>query len=527
MVGHQHAPEEGEAADAWSRLREVEERLRLFMTNVTDYAIFMTDPEGRVVDWNVGAEHLLGYGPEILGQPFWVFFPPDDVRQGVPQQELKTAAAAGRASDDRWHVRKDGTYFWATGETTPLRDAQGNLKGFTKVLRDSTERKHFEEELSQRNKLLEEMDRRKDEFLALLAHELRNPLGPIFNALQLLEDERITSEAARENRQIIHRQIRQLARLVDDLLDVSRITSGKILLQKQPVRVQQIVDHAVQTCGPFIAARGRHLVVETPDEPLWLDADPTRMEQVLANLLNNAAKYTEDGGRIVLAAARHGNDVEFCVRDDGVGIPPELLPRVFDLFAQADSSLDRSQGGLGIGLTLVKKLTEMHGGRVAAQSEGAGKGSAFTVTVPLSFGKGQTAAAEPGPLQLERSQSPLHVLVVDDNHDAAETMRHLLTAMGHRAAAANSGQAAIELAERLKPDVIVMDIGLPGLSGYQVAERIRQMPELKSVVLIALTGYGSAEDERRSKEAGFDYHLVKPVDAKTLQNFLANVAKQQ
>lgn len=527
MVGDEHVPQEGEAADAWSRLREVEERLRLFMANVRDYAIFMTDPEGRVVDWNVGAEHLLGYGPEILGQPFWVFFPPDDVRQGIPQQELKTAATCGRASDDRWHVRKDGTYFWATGETTPLRDEQGNLKGFTKVLRDSTERKHFEEELSRRNDSLEEMDRRKDEFLAVLAHELRNPLGPIFNALQLLEDERITSEAARENRQIIHRQVRQLTRLVDDLLDVSRITSGKILLRKQLVQVQQIVGHAVQTCKPFIDARGRRLVVESPAEPLWFEADPTRMEQVLGNLLNNAAKYSEEGGQIMFAVARRGNDVEFCVRDDGVGIPPELLPRVFDLFAQADSSLDRSQGGLGIGLTLVKKLTEMHGGHVAAQSEGAGKGSVFTVTLPLSFGKGQTAVADSAPPRLERSESPLHVLVVDDNHDATETMRHLLTAMGHRAAAANSGQTALELAERLKPDVIIMDIGLPGLSGYQVAERIRQMPELKSVILFALTGYGSAEDEHRSKEAGFDYHLVKPVDAKTMQTFLANVAKQR
>jgi PAS domain S-box-containing protein len=327
-------------------LRTVEERFRLFMENVREYAVFMLDPEGRVVDWNLGAEHLLGYHDgEIVGQPFAVFFPPDAVRAGVPERELKEAAEAGRANDDRWHVRHDGTYFWATGVTTALRDADGSLKGFVKVLRDSTERKHFEEELQRRADALEQADRRKDEFLAMLGHELRNHLAAIFNALHILaraSEDPLVSQA----QGMLDRQVRQLARLVDDLLDVSRITRGKLQLQKSLVELKAVVSQAVQTARPLLDARRDELVVELPEEPLWLEADQGRLAQVLTNLLHNAAKYSDEGTRVTLTARREGHQCVLRVRDRGVGIAPDLLPRVFDLFTQAERSLDRAQGGL-------------------------------------------------------------------------------------------------------------------------------------------------------------------------------------
>jgi PAS domain S-box-containing protein len=514
-------------AEEDARLRQAEERFRLFMENVKEYAVFMLDPEGRVVDWNLGAEHVLGYGDEVLGQPFATFFPPDDRQAGIPEHELRRAAETGRASDDRWHVRKDGTYFWATGTTTAMRDEQGTLKGFTKVLRDSTERKRFDEELQNRNEALQEADRRKDEFLAVLAHELRNPLAPIFNALSVLAQEGLPAEMQREAHLVMDRQVRQLTRLVDELLDVSRITRGKIQLKKQAVELQVIVENAVQTCRPLIDAHRHALTVSQPANPIWLDADPTRLEQVVVNLLNNAAKYSQDEGRITITTSQEGDEAVLRVQDAGIGIPPELLPDVFDLFRQADRSLDRSHGGLGVGLTLVRRLVELHDGVVEAQSEGIGQGSQFVVRLPVSAEAPQSTWADRTVQPPPASEHPLRLLVVDDNVDAAESLRMVLTMGGNQVATAHTGDTALQTAKEYRPDAILMDIGLPGLNGYQVAERLRETPDLKGVVLIAITGYGQEDDRQRSKQAGFDYHMVKPVDPQQLQQLLTMLSKKR
>jgi PAS domain S-box-containing protein len=502
------------------RLRRVEERFRLFMENVKEYAVFMLDPEGRVVDWNLGAEHVLGYGEEILGQPFAVFFPPDDRRDGVPEKELRRAIEMGQASDDRWHVRKDGTYFWALGITTAMRDEHGTLKGFTKVLRDSTERKRFEEQLRERNKALTEADRRKDEFLAMLAHELRNPLAPIFNALSILEQPDLPSDTQRQARMMIDRQVRTLAHLIDDLLDVSRITRGKIQLRKAAVDLSVIINNAVQTCRTLLDACKHKLTVTLPPRPVTLDADRTRMEQVIVNLLTNSAKYSEEGSSITVTATQEHDEAVVRVQDTGVGIAPDLLPQIFDLFTQADRSLSHSQGGLGIGLTMVKKLVELHGGTLQARSEGIGKGSEFIIRLPVLYTLSTETSPEEAAKAPRQAEKPLRVLVVDDNVDAAESLRMVLTMSGHQVAAAYCGATALQLAQEQKPDVMIVDIGLPGLNGYQLAVRVRETPELKNIVLVAMTGYGQEEDHRRSTEAGFDYHMVKPADPQKLEEIL-------
>jgi PAS domain S-box-containing protein len=335
-----------------------ERMFHLLMENVKDFAIFMLDPEGRIVSWNTGAERILGYTePEILGRPFAVIFTPDDIERKRPEYELQTARETGRAEDERWHVRKDGSRLWASGVVTPLRDENGDLQGFAKILRDITERKRSEDQL-------EEANQRKDEFLAMLAHELRNPLAPIQNVVPIFKQEGGGKQHLKEATGMVERALGRIIRIVDDLLDVSRITRGKIELRKERLTLQTAVEQAVETVRPFIESRKHRLTVSLPPEAVWLDADPVRLDQVLFNLLNNAAKYTEPGGTIRLSAERLGNDCVVRVQDNGIGIGAEMLPRVFELFVQADKSLDRAHGGLGIGLTLVKRLVEMHGGAV-------------------------------------------------------------------------------------------------------------------------------------------------------------------
>ena len=506
------------------RLRDVEERFRLFMANVREYAIFMLDPEGRVVDWNLGAEHVLGYGADIVGQPFGVFFPPDDREAGIPERELGKAIECGQASDDRWHVRKDGTYFWALGITTAMRDPDGTLKGFTKVLRDSTERKRFEEQLNERNQALEEADRRKDEFLAVLAHELRNPLSPVFTSLSILENETIASDQQRNARRVIARQVQVLARLVDDLMDVSRITRGKIQLQRTAVRFNDVMSNAAESCTAMFARKQHNLRLSQPSGEVWVEGDRTRLEQVLVNLLYNAAKYSPSGSEISMTAEVEQGKLVLRVRDSGIGIAPEMLPKIFDMFMQADTSLERSQGGLGVGLTLAKKLIEMHCGSIEAFSDGVGKGSEFVVTLavlaPQSSGNSLEKVIE-GP---KLTSSPLRILIVDDNVDGAQSLALLLTLSGHQVTTVHEGMEALEIVNTNKPNVILLDIGLPGLNGYQVAERLRSSETYKETVLIAMTGYGQDEDRQRALNSGFDYHLVKPVKPDLLAGILAIAA---
>jgi len=379
---------------------------------------------------------------------------------------------------------------------------------------------------------LREVDRRKDEFLAMLAHELRNPLAPIRNSLYLLReagDDRLAIDAVRAR---MERQVDIIVRLVDDLLEVSRITRGQIELRPESIDLAAVLDAAVETSRPAIDSAGHELRLSVPPGALGVRGDPVRLAQVFANLLNNAAKYTDRGGRIDLGVERAGRELVVSVRDTGMGIRPEMLRRVFEMFTQADGARDRAPGGLGIGLTLVRRLVELHGGRVEARSEGPGCGSEFIVRLPAApavdeangpaDGRDGAAVAVSVAPATGASRS-LRVLVVDDNHDAADSLALLLRLSAGEVRVAHSGQEALELLGGYRPDVALLDIGMPGMSGYELAARIRRRPELQPIVLIALTGWGQDDDRRRSHEAGFDHHLVKPVAPRTLQSLLGSL----
>ncbi|HXG09974.1 MAG TPA: ATP-binding protein, partial [Gemmataceae bacterium] len=388
---------------------------------------------------------------------------------------------------------------------------------------ERAERQRLQEELRQRAEALAEADRRKDEFLALLSHELRNPLAPIRNALQIMRLHGPLDPTLEKARDIIERQVRHLSRLVDDLLDVSRITRGKITLRKERLDLSAVARLAIEIARPLIDKRQHQLIVTTATEPLWVEADPVRLEQIISNLLNNAAKYTDPGGRVWLTTERADDWAVLRVRDTGIGIPQEIQAHIFDLFIQADRSLDRSQGGLGIGLTLVRRLVEMHGGTIEAFSPGPGQGSEFIVRLPLAVPRvEETGSAGAPPLRGagRAAAPPRRVLVVDDNRDGADSLAMLLRFWKHQVAVVYDGPSALESVQTEQPDVVLLDIGLPGMDGYEVARHLRQQLEHQPV-LVALTGYGQDEDRRRSREAGFDYHLTKPVDPDALQEVLA------
>jgi signal transduction histidine kinase len=367
---------------------------------------------------------------------------------------------------------------------------------------------------------LERADRQKNEFLSMLAHELRNPLAPIRTAVDVLRlkgDGQPEIEWARE---IINRQTKHLVRLVDDLLDVSRITGGKIRLDLEVLNAASVVAAAVETSRPLIEESGHQMTVSLPEEPVWVRCDRVRLAQVLSNLLNNAAKYTQRGGLIALTVERSGGEAVFRVADNGIGISAEMLPKVFELFTQVERSLDRSQGGLGVGLTVVKRLVEMHGGRVEAASSGAGGGSEFTVRLPAIESPPDPEAVADAPLENRSPAAPLRVLVVDDNADAADSLAWLLRHGDHEVRTAHDGRQAVEVAHEFRPQAVVLDLGLPEIDGYEVARRLRQHADTRGALLVALSGYGQQEHRRRSSEAGFDYHFVKPLDFGGLQRIL-------
>jgi PAS domain S-box-containing protein len=755
-------------------LREAEEYLRLMVESVKDFAIFTTDPQGRIVSWNPGAERLFGFPEaEILGQQFDILFTPEDRAAGVPAREIATAAASGRASDERWHQRKDGGRFFASGVVTPIFDEDNKLRGFTKIARDITERKQAEEAvreaavrlkaivetavdgiitidehgivesinpaaervfdyphhevvghnvsmlmseperdehsdylqeylqtgrqkiigtirevrgrrrdgsvfpmelavsetrlglrriftgivrditefkkaIEERLRLLNELegerallnslldnapvgfgffdhdlrylrlnpamadlsampveahlgrsladvlpdlsselskslrqvfdtgssivnkevtgetasepghaqswlcnfypvklpdgtmlgagvvvtdindrkrmedalkddDQRKDQFLAMLAHELRNPLAPISNAVQIMQLEGPNGANFRWSTEVIDDQIKHMTRMVDDLLDVSRITRNKVDLQKQTIALGDIVELAVEASRPLIQDYNHKLAIALPAEPLLVDVDPARLVQVLSNLVNNAAKYTDEGGKISLTAESAGSEVIIRVRDNGIGISPDLLPKVFDLFTQADRTLSRSRGGLGIGLTLVRSLIELHDGRVTASSKGLGQGSEFVVYLPrvVSTFRPEEVADDLALFQ-DSQVPPRRILVVDDKRSNAESLEVLLQTLGQEVYTAFDGKSALELARQQRPDIVLLDIGLPVMDGYEVARQCRSDAALKHLMLVAMTGYGQDSDRSRSQQAGFDAHLVKPVSLQDL-----------
>ncbi len=442
-----------------------------------------------------------------------------EYRNGVPvpshELPLQISASQGVEIEDAELslVFDDGHVRHIYGNTTPLRNQDGLPRGAVGAFVDITELKKVEQELKEANRL-------KDEFLATLAHELRNPLAPIRNSLEVMKRASDNTGLVEQSRSTIERQISQMVRLVDDLLDVSRISRGKIELRLERVELQSIIHQAIETIRPAIQSAGHELIVMLPDQPVFLRADAVRLAQVFSNLLNNSCKYSEPSGRITLNMERLGNDVLVSVKDAGIGIPPDMLTHIFGMFTQVDQALERSQGGLGIGLTLVERLVEMHGGSVSAFSEGLGRGSEFVVQLPLLTEDApppETTINAPPPKMGHR------ILVVDDNRDSATTMAMLLRITGNETRTAFDGLEAVEVAATFKPDLVLLDLGLPKLNGYDTARKIREQPWGEQMVLVALTGWGQEEDRRKSAEAGFNVHLVKPVDHPTLTKLLAEL----
>ena len=500
-------------------LRRSEERFRLLVDRVKDYAIFMLTPEGRVATWNEGAQRIKGYSAnEIIGEHISRFYEAEQVARHWPEHELEVARRTGRFEDEGWRVRKDGTRFWANVVITALFDDAAKLYGFAKVTRDLTTRVQVE--------ALRESERRVDEFLAMLAHELRNPLAPMRTALDLLD--RSPSDDARAlvfARGVFARQVTHLTRLVDDLLDVSRINSGQIVLELDTVDVAKVLRETVDSMRPLAAARGHEFRVEVPEGETLVRADSMRLAQVLSNLLSNAIKYTPQGGLVAVKVERDNDFTWISVHDNGRGIAPELLPRIFDLFVQGERALAREEGGLGVGLTLVKRLVELHGGTVIATSEGSGKGSEFVVRLPLVRPAKRIRGAEPS--RDATSSERLSVLVVEDNPDVAGAMAYLLEVLGHTVEIAHDGGTALTRAPVLRPDVVFLDIGLPRLDGYEVARCLRALPVLEGMMIVACTGYGRDDDRAKAKAAGFDHHIVKPAAAETLVRILAEAAQRR
>ena len=495
-------------------LRESEERFRMLVEGVKDYALFMLTPEGHIASWNAGAATIKGYAAdEIIGRHFSVFYPPDAVARHWPEHELRMARTTGRFEDEGYRIRKDGTRFWANVVITALFDDKGQLRGFSKLTRDLTMRKQVEE--------LQRTERRMNEFLAMLGHELRNPLSPMQTALEVLDLKPDDAHAMEWARRIFGRQVHHLSRLVDDLLDVSRITSGKIALRFETLDLGQLVRETVDAMRPQIEARQHVITVTLSPDPLYVRADSTRLSQVLTNLIGNASKYTPDGGAIGITVERDADFAMLSVTDNGIGIVPELVPRMFDLFVQGDRALDRKEGGLGIGLALVKRLVELHGGTVAAASAGLRQGSQFTVRLPMRV---KDADLKEIPEANRNAQRSFRVLVVDDNPDAAQSLAMLLEVLGHRVETFGDALSALSRAPVYQPDLVLLDVGLPRMSGYEAARALRAMPSMRGTMLVACTGYGQEEDRKRSREAGFDYHLVKPVRMEDLERILTEVA---
>jgi len=492
-----------------------DEHFRLLVESVLDYGIFMLDPEGRVQSWNSGAQRIKGYAAdEIIGRHFSAFYPQAAQDKGWPAHELSVAKREGRFADEGWRVRKDGTQFWANVVITAVHDRTGRLRGFAKVTRDLTDRKRIEE--------LEKSERRINEFLAMLGHELRNPLAPIRNAVAILRAGPAGGGDGPEQRAagIIERQVHHLSTLVDDLLDVSRITSGKIALRAESLDLAGPVRAAMEAARPGMERRRQSLDFQHDGALLPVVGDPTRLTQIVLNLLDNASKYTPAEGHVLLALEKLDRLAVIRVRDDGIGIAPDLLPRMFGIFVQGDRSLDRSQGGLGLGLTLVRRLVDLHRGTVTATSAGAGRGSEFEVRLPLDSAPALDA---PTPAPRTGGGAVYRVLVVDDNRDSTETMAILVGMWGHDVRVAHDADEAMQAAAEFRPRVVLLDLGLPEVSGYEVAERLRGLPELAGVIIIAMTGYGQEEDRRRTREAGFAHHLTKPVHPDTLKEILTSI----
>ncbi|MGH8659221.1 MAG: hybrid sensor histidine kinase/response regulator [Gammaproteobacteria bacterium] len=501
--------------------RESQRQLQFIMDSMPQ-KIFTAKPNGDVDYFNPQWTEFTGLSFEQIKDWGWTqFLHPDDVAENVRiwQHSIDTGE---RFQFEHRFRRADGEYHWHLSRAVALKDAGGKVLMWIGSNTDIHEQRQTANELRKLAAELSQADRRKNEFLAMLAHELRNPLAPIRNSLQVLRLTDGSGEAVRSASAMMERQVGQMVRLVDELLDVSRISRGKIELCRGRIELASAVHHAIEAARPHYESMDHELTVTLPPEPVHLNADPIRLAQVMGNLLTNAGKFTEKGGRIWLTVERESGEAVIRVRDSGIGIAAEELPRIFDMFTQVDTSLERSRSGLGIGLTLVKNLVELHGGTVAVHSAGVGQGSEFTVRLPILV----ETLKPPPPEPTARASTPTtarRILVVDDNRDSAESLAVLLKLTGHETHTAYDGLEAVEAAAVFRPNVLLLDIGLPKLNGFETARKIREQPWGNGMVLVALTGWGQEEDRRRSEEAGFNAHLVKPVDIAALTKLLAEL----
>ncbi len=492
-------------------LRRREEQVRLLIDAVKDYAIFLVDPQGRVQTWNAGAAALIGYDAgDVRDCDFSMFYPSTEVAAGEPAHDLARALDEGRSERERWHLRKDRTMFWASTVLTPVFDAAAGLRGYALVVRDLTDPKRLLE--------LEHSNRRMSEFLAMLAHELRNPLAPIRNAVDVLGVHAAFPEQLDGVREVIDRQLGQLTRLVDDLLDIGRIATGKIRLDRRRLDYRDIVRSSVDATRPLAQARGHRLLLSLPEEPIPMVGDATRLAQSLQNLLDNAVRYTADGGEIRVDVRRDDAESTTRVSDSGRGIPRQQIERIFELFSQVDADDAQPASGLGIGLSLARTLVEQHGGTLGAESPGRGKGSVFTMRLPVDPAAATVLCASSGP----SAQAPAasRVLVIDDNRDSADTMVQVLQLLGQEARAAYGAEDSLDVAQSFRPRIVLLDLNMPDGDGFTVMRRLRAQSS-ESLYVAAMTGYGQASDRRRTLDAGFQAHLTKPVNADRLQEVLA------
>ena len=541
--------ERKKAEDALSRS---EERLRLIVDNAVEFAIFSTDPDMRITRWNIGAQQLLGYAEaEVLGQSADLIFTAADRAAGAPQHEVRTALAEGRAADERLHRRKDASTFWASGALMPMLDGTA-VVGFVKILRDQSQARQSRQDLEQsRAELVEALqqkqvahealksaDAAKDRFLAVLSHELRNPLASIHSAAHAMRTGRLEDGERQQAADIMARQSQAMKSLLDDLLDISRLRLGRLVLHRQPVVLAAAVRSGAEATAPALAAAGHRLQIALPEAPVVLDADPVRFAQVLSNLLANAIRYTPPGGDILLRAEVQAQTLVVRVEDNGVGMEAGSIEPMFEMFAQQAGGAAPARG-LGIGLALVRNIMELHGGTVEGSSAGPGRGCSFTLRLPLPS-RPPAGAAPAAPAAPEDGSAwpalapadgspPTRVLVVDDNADAAWSISKLLQIAGCEVRTADSGEAALAQAAQWWPDAVVLDIGLPDIDGHEVARRLRAQARAdgSALLLIAATGWGQASDRQAATDAGFDAHLVKPVDQHELRGLIAEFRRQR
>lgn len=525
-----------------AELRLSEARFRMLLENVKDYAIFLLDTNARVVHWSAGAENILGYGEvEILGQPGSIIFTPEDLQRGKDKEELNKAVNEGQAEDERWHVRKDSTSFWASGIMTSLRDETGQLQGFAKIMRDFTERKQLEEE---REQLLareqearaeaEAANRMKDEFLATLSHELRTPLNAMIGWTNLLRTRKFDEKTTARALETIDRNTKSLFQLIEDVLDVSRIITGKLRLNMSSVELGSVIEAAIETVLPAAEAKSIQIVPILNSTIGSVLGDANRLQQVFWNLLSNAVKFTPKGGRVEARLEVTNSRVQIRVSDTGLGIAPEFLPYVFERFRQADSTTTRSYGGLGLGLAVVRHLVELHGGTVDAESPGEGQGATFIVNLPLRAVRLEVSK----PIQVKgavteevptvsclQSLAGVRVLVVDDELDARELLTTALGEYGAEVIAVATAGEAIDVIKQLQPNVLVSDIGMPEEDGYALIRRVRVLDPKRGgqIPAVALTAYARAEDRTEALLAGFQQHVSKPVDPAELAVVVANL----